>query len=116
MRFSGFVGFGEQKEFEGGVWRPEIIERKYVGDITRVSRRLQDDGKVNADIVVSNLISIVADKYANEHFFAMEYVRWAGAYWIVTEVTVERPRLILRLGGVYSGPTADGSGETPATP
>ena len=47
----------------------------------------------------------VADAYANEHFFAMRYVKWAGVLWKVDNVDVESPRLILRLGGVYDGPT-----------
>jgi hypothetical protein len=34
----------------------------------------------------------------------MRYVEWAGVRWDVTDVEVQRPRLILRLGGVYHGP------------
>ncbi|MCA1806977.1 MAG: hypothetical protein LC687_03870, partial [Actinobacteria bacterium] len=58
------------------------------------------------DLSVGNSISIVADAYANEHFFAIRYIRWAGTLWTVQNVDVESPRLVLRLGGVYNGPTA----------
>jgi hypothetical protein len=59
---------------------------------------------VNNDLTVSNSISIIADAYANEHFFAIRYVDWAGALWTVSEIEIQSPRLILRLGGVYNGP------------
>jgi hypothetical protein len=47
----------------------------------------------------------VADQYANEHFFAIRYVEWAGTLWTVDSVEVQIPRLLLRLGKVYNGPT-----------
>ena len=117
MRFCDFVGYGEDVKSAGGVWTKEITEIKYFGDVQRNTRRLSDTGeKVNLDISVGNTISIVADAYAYEHFFAIQYVKWAGALWTVSEVTVERPRLQLRLGGVYNGPRADNSGAPSGTP
>lgn len=81
-----------------------IVERAYVGDILRNSRRLQSGESVNDDLSVNNMISIVADPYANENFFAIRYVQWMGTLWKVTEVEVQSPRLLLRLGGKYNGP------------
>jgi hypothetical protein len=60
--------------------------------------------KVNPDISVGNSISILADNDANENIFAMRYIKWMGTLWIIDNVDVESPRLILRLGGVYNGP------------
>lgn len=84
-----------------------IVERQYFGDILRNTRKLQSGESVNDDLSVDNSISIVADAYANEHFFAIRYVQWAGALWKVSNVEVQSPRLLLRLGGVYNGPTAE---------
>lgn len=89
-----------------GVWVDQIVERQYSGDIVRNTRQLTQGENVNPDISVGNSISIVADAYANDHFFAIRYVEWAGALWTVTDVEVQRPRLLLRLGEVYNGPTA----------
>jgi hypothetical protein len=90
-----------------------MVARKYYGDVIRNTRHIQEAAeKVNDDLSVGNSISIVADAYANEHFFAIRYIQWAGALWTVTDVEVQRPRLLLRLGGVYNGPTA----EAPVTP
>jgi len=105
-KFYGVIGYGETVEIRPGVMSEVITERNAYGDLTKTSRRFEDGPKVNNDLTVGNSISIVADAYANEHFFAIRYVKWSGAYWHVTEVTVERPRLILRLGGVYNGPKA----------
>lgn len=109
-KFHGVIGYGESVEVRPGVWEDVITERSYFGDVVRNSRQLDNGEKVNNDISVGNSISIVADPYANGHFFAMRYIRWAGALWIVTDVEVQSPRLLLRLGGVYSGPTAKAAG------
>jgi len=57
---------------------------------------------VNDDISISNQISIIADPFANNNFHAMKYVVFMGAKWKVSEVTVEYPRLILSIGGLYN--------------
>ena len=83
----------------------EIVERLYFGDVIRNARNLREGENLNPDLSVQNSISIVADAYANDHFFAIRYVEWAGALWTVSSVEVQSPRLLLRLGEVYNGPT-----------
>jgi hypothetical protein len=104
-RFSGRVGYGESVETAPGVHVDEIVERSYFGDVVRNARNLKEGENLNADLSVQNSISIVADAYANDHFFAIRYVEWAGALWTVSSVEVQSPRLLLRLGEVYNGPT-----------
>lgn len=105
-KFFGAVGFREaQTETAPGVWTANVVERPYRGDVLRNTRQLVDASKVNTDLSVSNLISIVADNYANENIFAILYVEWAGTKWAVANAEVQRPRLLLTLGGVYNGPT-----------
>jgi hypothetical protein len=105
-KFYGEIGYGETVEKSPGVWEDTITEKHYYGDVIRNSRSLKEGESVNNDLSVGNSISVVADAYANAHFFAIRYIRWAGALWTVKEVEVQSPRLILRLGGVYNGPTA----------
>jgi hypothetical protein len=105
-KFYGVIGYGDNQEIAPGVWEDAIVERVYTGDVVRNTRRLEDSGVLNDDITVGNSISIVADAYANEHFFAIRYIEWAGTLWVVSDVEVQSPRLLLRLGGVYNGPTA----------
>jgi hypothetical protein len=104
-KFHGKVGFGETAETSPGVHEDQIVERSYYGDVIRSSLTLTEEETLNKDLSIGNSISIVADGYANDHIFAIRYVEWAGTLWAVRTVDVERPRLILRLGEVYNGPT-----------
>ena len=101
-KFYGAVGYAETVEASPGVSVEQITERNYYGDVIRNTRRLQSADKVNADINISNEISIVADPYANDHFYAIRYVLFQGAKWKVSNVDVQYPRLILSLGGLYN--------------
>ncbi len=106
-KFYGPVGYGESTESESGsgIYIDVITEKSYYGDVIRNSRNLQPGENLTPDLSVSNYISIVADAYANNHFFAIRYVGWAGVLWTVTNVEVQSPRLLLTLGEVYNGPT-----------
>jgi hypothetical protein len=107
MRFFGEVGYGESTETPpgSGVWVDVIDEYAYRGDVIRNTRRLESGDQLNDDLSVNNSISIVADEYANQHFFNIKYIKWQGLLWTVSSVEVRPPRLILSLGGVYNGPT-----------
>jgi hypothetical protein len=104
-KFHGRVGFGETEEVNPGVHSDVVAEYVYYGDVVQNRRGLRQGDNLNQDVTVSNSISIVADAYAREHFFAIRYVEWAGKLWTVSEVEVQAPRLILQLGEVYNGPT-----------
>ena len=105
-KFSGNVGYGISTEVREGIWDDVISVRKHRGNIVRNTRRLEPSGEnVNSDLTLGNTVSIVADAYASKHFWAIRYVEWQGALWTVDVVEVQSPRLLLRLGGVYNGPT-----------
>lgn len=102
MKFYGMIGYAETVETKPGVWTKQITERPYYGDLNRVTRRLQSTENLNDDLAISNELSIVSDPFANENFHLMQYVEYMGVKWKVTNVEVQRPRLILTLGGVYN--------------
>lgn len=101
-KFFGIVGYAEMMETSPGVWTEDIVERQYRGDITKNSKRNEGGEYLNDDLRLSNMISILCDAYAYEHFFNIRYVKWMGTRWKVTDVEVKRPRLILSIGGVYN--------------
>lgn len=109
-KFYGVIGYAETKKTGAGVWTEEITERNYSGDIVKVSRRLQAGENLNDDLTVNNEISIIADPFAYQNFHAMRYIKWMGASWKITNIDVQRPRLILSIGGVYNGETGPTSG------
>lgn len=102
-KWFGEIGFAETVETSPGVYKEQLTKRNYYGDVIRNSRRLQTTDKVNDDINISNQISIVSDPYAEDHIYAMRYAEFQGAKWKVSDVEVQRPRLLLTLGGLYNG-------------
>lgn len=112
MRFYDAIGIGGTVEVAPGVWDDVITERLYRGDVVRNTRRYSESESVNDDLTVSNSISIVSDSSLIDAFFDLRYLRWKGTLWKISDVEVQGPRFILRLGGVYNGPKAP----TPVTP
>lgn len=101
-RFYGLIGYADNVETAPGVWEPVITERNYFGDVKKLSRRLQTIDQLNDNLTVNTEISIVADPFAYENFHTMRYIKWMGASWKITNVDVQRPRLVLSIGGVYN--------------
>jgi hypothetical protein len=94
------------EEVKTGIWVDEITERDYYGDIIREAKQWgTSPDKANDDLSLNNRVSIIADDFANTNFSAMRYITWDGVYWKISSVELQRPRLILTLGGVYNGPT-----------
>lgn len=106
-KYYGKIGFIETKEVRPGVWKAEVTERNYYGDILRHNKRFDTGQSVNDDLNINNEISIVADPYAYNHFYQMRYIEFCGTLWRVTSVDVQRPRLVLTIGGVYNGEKAE---------
>ena len=110
MKFCGIVGYCETVEETGdreGNWVDKVVEKRYFGDVLKNTKKWNSNSdSINDDLSINNSFSIVADAYAYDHFYAMKYVKWMGANWKITNVDVQRPRLILTVGGVYNGPTS----------
>jgi hypothetical protein len=102
-KFYGTIGYAEIVETKPGVYKEQIVERTYSGDLLQNSRRLQSTDQVNDDVNISNEISIIADAYADQHYHTMRYVEFSGTKWKITNVRVWYPRLILSVGGLYNG-------------
>ncbi len=105
-KFCGVIGYAEMVETRPSIWQEKVVERPYYGDIVRNIRKLESGTSVNDDVTLNNSISIVADPYAQQHIFAIRYVKWMGGVWKVTNVEVQFPRLLLTIGGMYNGQTA----------
>jgi len=103
-KFYGIIGYSVTEETSPGVWTESITERNYYGDVIRNTRRWQPGEGLNDNLTINNIISIVADPFAYQHFHAIRYIKWMGASWKIDNIEVQRPRLILTIGGVYNGP------------
>lgn len=103
-RWCGIVGYEfNQKETRPGIWEDVMEEHLYKGDSIRVSSGWSGNSdSINDDVTVNNQISIVADPFAYQNFTSMKYVEFMGAKWKITNIEVQRPRLILTIGGLYN--------------
>ena len=109
-RFYGEIGFGDNVETVPGVWEDVVIEKKFYGDVPRNTYQSNTIDKVNDDVTLSNSISVMGNRYAFQHIQNMRYIKFDGGYWTIDSVEVQKPRLILSVGGVYNGPKAAATG------
>ena len=100
-KYYGSIGYADSIETSPGVWTDTYTERNYSGDVQKLTRRWQAGEGVNDDLTINNIISIIADPFAYQNFHKMKYIEWMGAFWKITNVEVQRPRLILTIGGVF---------------
>lgn len=103
-KFRGIIGFSDTQETAPGVYSEVITEHTYSADVLRDTRSWEKGGNLNDNLTVNNRFSIVADPFANQNFQQMRYIKWMGSAWKITGVEVQRPRLILTVGGVYNAP------------
>lgn len=101
-KYHGYVGYAVDVEAYPGAWEEQIIEHEYFGDILKNKMNVQQNTTVNAAITINNSISIVGDAFAYENFYAIRYVTYLGRKWNVNSIEIERPRIVLALGGLYN--------------
>ena len=103
MKWYGEIGFHEEIEEEPGVHVPTVIPKPFYGEVLRNSWRETQGDKINADLHISNKLSVVATPYLQFNFQKIAYVTFCGAKWTVSDVEVDpdRPRLTLSIGPLY---------------
>lgn len=104
-KYSGIIGFATTIESpEGsGVWKNTVEPRTYRGDVLNTTIRNQSSQDINDNVAITNRLSILADSFAIFHSQEIIYAEYMGAKWAVSSIEIQRPRLILSLGGAYNG-------------
>ena len=108
-KFYGKIGFIKTyEEYDGdiptGIYKKDIIEKSYKGDIIRNNRHWNESTeKTNDDISINNQFSILSNSFATENLAYMRYIEYKGIKWKILSIDIEYPRLILTVGGVYNG-------------
>lgn len=101
-KWSGKIGYATTEEVEVGLYQEKYVEKPYYGEINTDIRRRRDTGKVNDDLSITSELSIIADPFAMENFSNIAYAIYMGTKWKVESATVQFPRIVLSLGGVYN--------------
>lgn len=104
-KFHGLIGFvtTEESETAPGVYTEVVTERPCSGDILRNNRRWEDNQKVNSDLTIDNRFSILQDEYMINNSHTMRYLKLGEVSWKISSFEIQRPRIILTVGGVYNG-------------
>lgn len=102
-KFSGTIGYALSEEVSPGVWVDVITEKNYRGDVVTDRRQFQTGEQVNDNLVVDNSFSIIANDYAYANIGVMKYIVWQKVAWKIQSFNIERPRILIKIGGVYNG-------------
>ncbi len=103
-KFHGIVGYvkSEESETAPGAYNEVVTERPCSGDILRNTKRWENGEKVNDNLTIDNRFSIIADEFAISNIQIMRYLKIMGSSWKITSFEIQRPRIILTVGGVYN--------------
>lgn len=101
-KYAGMVGFVTQAETTPGVWTDVTVERMLKGDVIRANATNENGSKINDDISLNHRISLVAASIPTAEYYTIKYVTLEGLKWEVNSIEIQRPRLILTLGGMWN--------------
>lgn len=102
-KYAGLVGYVTQEQTAPSVWSPVEYPKRMKGDIIRQSSSTQNDDKINSDLTLNHRVSLIGDAYAFSSYFNIKWIEIDGRKWEVTSVEVQRPRIIVTLGGPWNG-------------
>lgn len=101
-RWAGILGFRTEVETSPSVWKQDIVEKKYYGEVIRDYRSLDNESELNPTLNIVNKISLISDPYATEHVDSLIYITYLGKKWKCSSIEIDYPRLIIGLGGKYN--------------
>ena len=104
-KYSGMLGYVmPAKEDPPGIWKPSaVVEKLGRGDLIRQTISNEDVSGLSDGININNQLSIVMDPFINKNLESLKYVILYGTRWEIKSISINRPRVILTLGGVYNG-------------
>lgn len=102
-KFTGRVGYVTQEESVPGVWSPVENTVMMRGDMLRQSSNSQNDDKVNSDVTLNHRVSLLGDAYSFANYFNIRWIEVSGRKLEVSSVEIQRPRIIVSLGGLWNG-------------
>ena len=97
------IGFAKTVETSPGIWDEQIQEKVYYADVTRRYVKQNYNNTINANVDISNTLSVVANPEILTNLQSIRYVNWMGQRWSIGSIEVNYPRLILGIGGIWNG-------------
>ena len=102
-KYYGAIGYAIPTETAPGVWEDKTNEKNYRGDVILSQQRWQKSENFSDEFNLDNSISIIADEFAYANFGYIKYIVWHGQKWKIQSLAINRPRIVLQIGGIYNG-------------
>jgi len=95
----------EESETKPGIWERSIVEKPYPADISRVYSTRIPDNSQNISKKLNLSFSVYLDAFINDNLENLTYIQYKGQNYIIEELSPLRPKLTIRIGGLYNGQT-----------
>lgn len=102
-KYAGLVGYVTEEETSPGVWSPVESPIMMKGDVINQRYNVIDDNRVNSNVTLNHRISLLGDSYAFDNYHLIRWINFRGSKLEVSSVEIQRPRLIVSLGGLWNG-------------
>ena len=103
MRATISIGVVEPEEVRPGTWVDKTTEIPLAATILRNSSSYQGNQlSVNDTVRLNHRMSVRFSETLLGLSPAVRYVVWRASKWKVTNIDIERPNMILTLGGPYA--------------
>lgn len=104
MKILTIIGYSstEPKEEGSDIMVPKIVEKRYYADVLDPTKKWESSDKINDDLNITNRLSIISDPFCMNNIGNIAYVILLGTKWKVRDITIQYPRLILSVGGIYN--------------
>lgn len=101
-KFAGLVGYVTQEETTSGVWSPVENPIMMKGDVISQRANVLNDANVNSNITLNHRVSLLGDSYSFDNYYNIRWIQFRGKKLEVSSVEIQRPRLIISLGGLWN--------------
>lgn len=102
-KYAGQVGFASQVETVPGVWVNDIKERFLKGDVIRANANIESGTNINNDVSLNHRVSLIGASISTAEYYNIKYITLDGFKWEAKSIEIQRPRLIVTLGGMWNG-------------
>lgn len=107
MRYSGKIGYASQSEVSPGVWEDTISEIAKLGKVEQRTEALSSQGSVLPEYRTTTSVSVLCDGVLKENYENLRYISYMGKNWAIASAVMQWPQLVIYIGEVYNGPTAE---------
>ena len=97
------------QETSPGIYKQNVVEKRYKGFITKNTRVNKNEAVVNDSPMVNLVINIYLNPYLQDNLYSIKYITYMHKKWKISDIDIQYPRASLTIGGLYFNEDADRS-------